>query len=125
MAKVAFIGLGTMGYPMAGHLQNAGHEVTVFNRTSAKANTWVETYGGASAATPAEVAQGAEIVFVCVGNDQDLYQVTTGEGGAISGMQASAILVDHTTASAPFFFSNDDEAKDGGLQVAVGGVVRY
>ena len=100
MAKVAFIGLGTMGYPMAGHLQKAGHEVTVFNRTSAKANTWVETYGGASAATPAEAAQGAEIVFVCVGNDQDLYQVTTGEGGAISGMQAGAILVDHTTASA-------------------------
>lgn len=100
MAKVAFIGLGTMGYPMAGHLQKAGHEVTVFNRTSAKAKAWVDTYGGASAATPAEAAQGAEMVFVCVGNDQDLYQVTTGEGGAISGMQAGAILVDHTTASA-------------------------
>lgn len=100
MAKVAFIGLGTMGYPMAGHLQKAGHEVTVFNRTSEKAQSWVDTYGGSSAATPAAAAAGAEMVFVCVGNDQDLYSVTTAEGGAISGMAAGAVLVDHTTASA-------------------------
>lgn len=100
MAKVAFIGLGTMGYPMAGHLQKAGHEVTVFNRTSEKAQSWVDTYGGSSAATPAAAVAGAEMVFVCVGNDQDLYSVTTAEGGAISGMAAGAVLVDHTTASA-------------------------
>lgn len=100
MAKVAFIGLGTMGYPMAGHLQKAGHEVTVFNRTSEKAQSWVDTYGGSSAATPAAAAAGAEMVFVCVGNDQDLYSVTTAEDGAISGMAAGAVLVDHTTASA-------------------------
>ena len=100
MAKVAFIGLGTMGYPMAGHLQKAGHEVTVFNRTSEKAQSWVDTYGGSSAATPGAAAAGAEMVFVCVGNDQDLYSVTTAEGGAISGMAAGAVLVDHTTASA-------------------------
>ena len=100
MAKVAFIGLGTMGYPMAGHLQKAGHEVTVFNRTSEKAQSWVDTYGGSSAATPAAAAADAEMVFVCVGNDQDLYSVTTAEGGAISGMAAGAVLVDHTTASA-------------------------
>ena len=100
MAKVAFIGLGTMGYPMAGHLQKAGHEVTVYNRTSEKAQSWVDTYGGSSAATPAAAAAGAEMVFVCVGNDQDLYSVTTAEGGAISGMAAGAVLVDHTTASA-------------------------
>ena len=100
MAKVAFIGLGTMGYPMAGHLQKAGHDVTVYNRTSEKAQSWVDTYGGSSAATPAAAAAGAEMVFVCVGNDQDLYSVTTAEGGAISGMAAGAVLVDHTTASA-------------------------
>ena len=100
MAKVAFIGLGTMGYPMAGHLQKAGHDVCVFNRTSAKAQSWVEAYGGSSAETPAAAAAGAEMVFVCVGNDQDLYSVTTAEGGAISGMAAGSVLVDHTTASA-------------------------
>jgi 3-hydroxyisobutyrate dehydrogenase-like beta-hydroxyacid dehydrogenase len=100
MAKLAFIGLGTMGYPMAGHLQKAGHQVCVYNRTAAKAQAWVDTYGGSSSATPAEAAATAEIVFVCVGNDQDLYQVTTGEQGVIGGMQAGAILVDHTTASA-------------------------
>ena len=100
MAKLAFIGLGTMGYPMAGHLQKAGHQVCVYNRTAAKAQSWVETYGGRSAATPADAAAGAEMVFVCVGNDQDLYQVTTGEQGAIGGMSSGAILVDHTTASA-------------------------
>lgn len=100
MAKLAFVGLGTMGYPMAGHLQKAGHQVCVFNRTAAKAQAWVDTYGGSSAATPQEAANGAEIVFLCVGNDNDLMQVTVGEQGAIAGMESGAILVDHTTASA-------------------------
>ena len=77
MAKCAFIGLGVMGYPMAGHLQKAGHDVTVYNRTAAKAEKWVSEYGGASAATPAEAAKGAEFVFSCVGNDDDLRSVTT------------------------------------------------
>ncbi len=115
MAKLAFIGLGTMGYPMAGHLQKAGHDVTVFNRTAAKAQTWVETYGGTSAATPAEAAAGAEMVFVCVGNDQDLYQVTTGEEGAISSMAAGAVLVDHTTASAEAARTLNDACAKAGL----------
>lgn len=100
MVNVAFIGLGTMGYPMAGHLQKAGHQVSVYNRTAAKAAKWVETFGGTSGATPAEAAKGADIVFVCVGNDQDLYQVTTGDQGVLEGMSAGSILVDHTTASA-------------------------
>ncbi len=115
MAKVAFIGLGTMGYPMAGHLQKAGHEVCVFNRTSAKAQSWVETYGGSSAGTPAAAAAGAEMVFVCVGNDQDLYSVTTAEGGAISGMAAGAVLVDHTTASAQAARTLAEACEKGGL----------
>jgi len=115
MAKLAFIGLGTMGYPMAGHLQKAGHQVCVYNRTNAKAQTWVETYGGTSAATPAEAASDAEIVFVCVGNDQDLYQVTTGEYGAIGGMQEGSILVDHTTASAEAARALNSASADRGL----------
>jgi len=98
--KVAFIGLGTMGFPMAGHLQKAGHEVTVFNRTQAKAQQWVEVYGGSWAETPAEAAKGAEIVFTCVGNDDDLREVTTGAQGTLKTMAAGSILVDHTTASA-------------------------
>jgi 3-hydroxyisobutyrate dehydrogenase/2-hydroxy-3-oxopropionate reductase len=100
MANVAFIGLGTMGYPMAGHLTKAGHEVTVYNRTFAKAEAWVSEYAGKAAKTPQAAAEGCDIVFVCVGNDDDLYQVTTGEEGAIKGMKSGAILVDHTTASA-------------------------
>ncbi|NRQ02574.1 NAD(P)-dependent oxidoreductase [Marinobacterium sp. xm-d-530] len=100
MANVAFIGLGTMGYPMAGHLTKAGHEVTVYNRTFAKAEAWVSEYAGKAAKTPQAAAVGCDIVFVCVGNDDDLYQVTTGEEGAIKGMKPGAILVDHTTASA-------------------------
>lgn len=100
MAKVAFIGLGTMGYPMAGHLSKAGHEVCVYNRTLAKSTQWVNEYGGQSEPTPREAAKGADIVFVCVGNDNDLYEVTTGEQGVIGGMSSGAILVDHTTASA-------------------------
>ena len=98
--KVAFIGLGVMGFPMAGHLANAGHEVTVYNRTASKADDWTSTYKGNSAATPALAAENAEIIFTCVGNDDDLRQVVTGEDGVFSSMAAGAILVDHTTASA-------------------------
>jgi 3-hydroxyisobutyrate dehydrogenase-like beta-hydroxyacid dehydrogenase len=99
--KVAFLGLGVMGFPMAGHLAvRGGHEVTVYNRTAAKAQAWVEKYGNASAPTPAEAAKNADIVFACVGNDDDLRSVTTGPDGAFSGMKEGAIFVDHTTASA-------------------------
>lgn len=98
--KVAFIGLGVMGYPMAGHLAQAGHEVTVYNRTTAKAEQWCQSYKGKSAATPAEAASDAEIVFTCVGNDDDLRQVVTGPQGVFSSMAPAAVLVDHTTASA-------------------------
>ncbi|GAA6194087.1 NAD(P)-dependent oxidoreductase [Phaeobacter sp. NW0010-22] len=100
MAKVAFLGLGVMGYPMAGHLQAAGHDVTVFNRTAAKAEAWVAEHGGAMALTPEEAAKGASLVFACVGNDDDLRMVCTGEGGAFQGMENGAIFVDHTTVSA-------------------------
>ena len=98
--KVAFLGLGVMGYPMAGHLAKAGHQVTVFNRTPAKAQAWVKEYGGAARTTPAQAAEGAEIVFTCVGNDNDIREVTTGPQGAFAGMRSGAILADHTTASA-------------------------
>ncbi|MDC8785434.1 NAD(P)-dependent oxidoreductase [Roseateles koreensis] len=98
--KVAFIGLGVMGYPMAGHLARAGHAVTVYNRTAAKAQAWVAEYGGAAAASPAQAAVGADIVFACVGNDDDLRAVVLGEQGAFTGMKPGAIFVDHTTASA-------------------------
>jgi 3-hydroxyisobutyrate dehydrogenase len=98
--KTAFIGLGVMGYPMAGHLKKAGHDVTVYNRNAAKAKGWVEEYGGKTAATPAEAAAGAEIVFCCVGRDTDLRQVTLGEDGAFGAMKKGALFVDHTTASA-------------------------
>ena len=100
MSKVAFIGLGVMGFPMAGHLGKAGHEVTVYNRTGAKAEAWVKSHGGASAPTPKEAAAGAEIVFACVGNDDDLREVTAGADGAFHGMGKGTIFVDHTTASA-------------------------
>tara|TARA_R110000737_G_scaffold1598_20_gene4854 strand:+ start:1563 stop:2423 length:861 start_codon:yes stop_codon:yes gene_type:complete len=100
MKKVSFIGLGVMGFPMAGHLQNSGYDVTVYNRTAKKAENWVEQYGGAMASTPAKAVKDSEIVFVCVGNDNDLRQVTLGPDGAFAGMQAKTILVDHTTASA-------------------------
>ncbi|HEY2561188.1 MAG TPA: NAD(P)-dependent oxidoreductase [Caldimonas sp.] len=97
---VAFLGLGVMGDPMAGHLAAAGHRVTVYNRTAAKAAQWVAKHGGKSAPTPAEAARGAEIVFACVGNDADLRSVTLGAGGAFAGMRSGATFVDHTTASA-------------------------
>jgi 3-hydroxyisobutyrate dehydrogenase len=102
MAKVAFIGLGVMGFPMAGHLKTrGGHDVTVYNRTAAKAETWVATFaGGRSAPTPGDAARGADVVFTCVGNDDDLRAVTTGPEGAFHTMTPGAVFVDHTTASA-------------------------
>tara|TARA_R110002110_G_scaffold71027_6_gene190037 strand:- start:12829 stop:13698 length:870 start_codon:yes stop_codon:yes gene_type:complete len=100
VSKVAFIGLGVMGYPMAGHLAAAGHEVTVYNRTAEKAQRWTGEHGGKMVATPADAAAGADIVFACVGNDDDLREVTSGSAGAFHGMRAGAIFVDHTTASA-------------------------
>jgi 3-hydroxyisobutyrate dehydrogenase len=98
--KTAFIGLGNMGYPMAGHLQKKGYDVTVFNRTAAKAVQWQQEYGGLTATTPAEAASGADFIFTCVGNDADLRQVTTGEGGVFATAKAGAVVVDHTTTSA-------------------------
>lgn len=101
MAKVAFIGLGVMGYPMAGHLKTkGGHDVCVYNRTSAKAEKWVSEFGGRSAPTPAEAAEGADFVFTCVGNDDDLRAVTLGEDGVLGTMEAGSVLIDNTTASA-------------------------
>jgi 3-hydroxyisobutyrate dehydrogenase-like beta-hydroxyacid dehydrogenase len=101
MAKVAFLGLGVMGYPMAGHLlKKGGHDVTVYNRSAAKAQQWVKEYGGKSAATPREAAQGCDFVMMCVGNDNDVRSVVFGDAGALAGMKKGAILVDHTTASA-------------------------
>ena len=100
MANVAFLGLGVMGYPMAGHLQSAGHSVTVYNRTTAKAEAWVVEHGGAMATTPAEAAKGADFVMACVGNDDDLRGVCLGDTGAFAGMSKGAIFVDHTTVSA-------------------------
>ena len=98
--KVAFLGLGVMGYPMAGHLARAGHSLTVYNRTVSKAQEWTRQYGGKSALTPQEAVKDCDIVFACVGNDADLQSITLGEQGAFSGMRAGAIFVDHTTASA-------------------------
>ena len=98
--KLAWIGLGVMGYPMAGHLARAGHEVTVYNRTRAKSDKWVKEYGGRAAATPREAAQGAQVVFSCVGNDHDLRQVTLGKDGAFAGVAKGAIYADHSTVSA-------------------------
>ena len=98
--KVAFLGLGVMGYHMAGHLAKAGHDVTVYNRTGSKAARWTDEFGGTRKATPAEAAAGNGIVFACVGNDDDVRSVTVGEGGAFEGMSTGAVFVDHTTASA-------------------------
>ena len=100
MAKAAFLGLGVMGYPMAGHLASGGHEVVVYNRTDAKAEKWVSQHGGALAATPAEAASGAEFVFACVGDDADIRSITTGENGAFATMASDAVFIDNTTASA-------------------------
>ena len=109
--KLAFLGLGVMGFPMAGHLQKAGHSVTVYNRNAEKSAKWVATHGGASAATPREAAAGADIVLMCVGNDNDVRSVVYGNDGALAGMKAGAVLVDHTTASAALARELDAAAK--------------
>lgn len=112
---VAFLGLGVMGLPMAGHLARAGHRVTVFNRTAAKAQAWVAEYGGKSAPTPREAAAGTSIVFACVGNDDDLRSVALGADGAFAGMGRDAVFVDHTTASAAVARELHAEARARGL----------
>ena len=112
--KVAFIGLGVMGYPMAGHVKAAGMEVCVFNRTPEKAKSWCEEFSGTSANTPAKAAEGCDIVLVCVGNDGDVRQVVMGEDGVLAGMKEGAILVDHTTASAALARELDEEARSQG-----------
>jgi len=114
--SVAFLGLGVMGHPMAGHLARAGHRTTVYNRTAAKAAAWAAEYGGCHAPTPREAAQGADIVFACVGNDDDLRSVTLGDDGAFAGMKRGAIFVDHTTASAEVARELGAEAARRGLQ---------
>ena len=113
--SVAFLGLGVMGHPMAGHLARAGHRVAVYNRTAAKAQAWVAEYGGLAAATPREAASGAAAVFCCVGNDADLRSVLLGDDGAFAGMADGAVLVDHTTASAEVARELDATAKRRGL----------
>ncbi|MBB4015515.1 3-hydroxyisobutyrate dehydrogenase [Chelatococcus caeni] len=113
--KVAFLGLGVMGYPMARHLKDKGHEVTVYNRTAAKAEKWVAENGGRAAATPRAAAEGQDIVFSCVGNDDDLRAVTIGPDGAFAGMKPGAIFVDHTTASAEVARELHAKAKEMGL----------
>ena len=114
--KVAFLGLGVMGFPMAGHLALAGHQVTVYNRSAAKAKAWCEEFKGSAAATPREAAQGADIVFCCVGNDDDLRSVVLGADGALAGMRQGAVFVDHTTASANVARELEAEARKAGLQ---------
>ena len=115
MAKVAFLGLGVMGYPMAGHLQTGGHDVTVYNRTASKAEAWVAQHGGAMAATPRAAAQGADFVVACVGNDDDLRMVCTSDNGAFHGMTEGAIFVDHTTVSAKVTRELYETGKERGL----------
>ena len=115
MSEVAFLGLGVMGYPMAGHLKARGHDVVVYNRTAARAQKWVAEHGGAGAASPREAAKGRDIVFACVGNDDDLRAVVLGPEGAFSGMKPGAVFVDHTTASANAARELADEASRLGL----------
>ncbi|MBA4502281.1 NAD(P)-dependent oxidoreductase [Marinobacterium sp. 3-1745] len=115
MAKVAFIGLGVMGFPMAGHLARAGHEVCVYNRTHEKAQRWVQEHAGALAATPADAAQGADFVFTCVGNDGDLLEVTNSPQGVLAGMKSGSLLIDHTTASADVARTLDSLSRDRGI----------
>ena len=100
MLKVSFIGLGVMGYPMAGHLSKEGHEVTVYNRTSYKAKKWLNEYQGFSAKTPKDASFGSDFIFICVGNDDDVLSVINGDEGIIAGLSPGSIVVDHTTASA-------------------------
>jgi 3-hydroxyisobutyrate dehydrogenase len=116
MANTAFIGLGVMGFPMAGHLATKGHDVTVYNRTAAKAAEWTKKYKGRSASTPAEAAKGADFVFMCVGNDNDVRAVALGPTGALAGMKRGSILVDHTTASADLARELDAAAKEKGVE---------
>jgi 3-hydroxyisobutyrate dehydrogenase len=117
MAKVAFVGLGVMGYPMAGHLKaKGGHDVTVYNRTAAKAEKWVGQYGGNHAPTPKQAAEGKEFVFACVGNDNDLREVMLGKDGIFAGVAKGAIVVDHTTASAEIARELYAEAKQRGFE---------
>ena len=113
--KVAFLGLGVMGYPMAGHLVKAGHEVCVYNRTTEKAEKWVADHGGTFGETPSKAAEGTQIVFACVGNDDDLRSVCTGGNGAFSAMEAGAIFVDHTTTSAEVARELSKKAQEHGL----------
>jgi 3-hydroxyisobutyrate dehydrogenase len=113
--KVSFLGLGVMGFPMAGHLNKGGHDVTVYNRSAAKAQKWVETHGGKAAGTPAEAAKSADLVFSCVGNDDDLRSIALGEQGVFAGMSKGAIYVDHTTASANVARELGEVAKGKGL----------
>lgn len=115
MAKIAFLGLGVMGYPMAGHLAKAGHDVTVYNRTKAKAEKWVKEYGGSFGVTPAAAAKDADIVLSCVGNDDDLRSVTIGQDGAFTSMKSGALLADHTTTSAAVARELHANAKTKGL----------
>jgi 3-hydroxyisobutyrate dehydrogenase len=115
MAKVAFLGLGVMGFPMAGHLAAKGHEVAVYNRTEAKARAWTEKHGGRHAATPRAAAEGAEFVMACVGNDDDLAQVCRGAEGALAGMGKGAVFVDHTTVSARITRELAEEARAAGV----------
>ncbi|MCC7049218.1 MAG: NAD(P)-dependent oxidoreductase [Alphaproteobacteria bacterium] len=112
---VAFLGLGVMGFPMAGHLAKAGHKVTVYNRTAAKSGDWTKKHGGVAAPTPAKAAAGSDIVFMCVGNDDDLRAVALGADGALAGMKKGAILVDHTTASAEVARELEAAAKKAGF----------
>ena len=114
-SKVAFIGLGVMGYPMAGYLASGGHEVTVYNRTGSKADAWVAQHGGHKAETPRAAAEGADFVFVCVGNDNDVRSVTLSDDGILGGMTAGAIFIDHTTASADLARELYKEAADRGI----------
>ena len=115
MAKVAFLGLGVMGYPMAGHLASNGHEVSVYNRTTEKASSWMKEHGGSAAATPREAAADAEFVMACVGNDDDLRAVCTGADGAFAGMSAGSVFVDHTTVSAAVTRELHAKAAEAGL----------
>ena len=110
MAKCAFLGLGVMGFPMAGHLKNAGHEVTVYNRSANKASDWAQNFSGDTGATPREAAEGADFVMACVGNDDDLRSVCLGDDGAFAGMSAGSVFVDHTTVSAAVTRELFDEA---------------
>jgi len=116
MATVAFLGLGVMGYPMAGYLASNGHDVRVYNRTAAKAEKWVAEHGGTACATPAEAAAGCAVVMACVGNDNDIREVCCGENGAFGAMEKGAVFVDHTTASAKVARELYAQAKAAGFE---------